>query len=92
MKLLIRNLSRSTTEAELEAMFAAFGKVQSCSLVKDKSTGQSKGFGFVVMANPGDAKAATKTLNGRHVAGSQIRVKRAQPKPGEPGKTPTEES
>lgn len=80
MKLLIRNLARSTTEAELRALFEALGTVQSCTLVMDKKTGGSKGFGFVEMPKQGDAKAAIKTLNGMEVAGNKIRVKKAEPK------------
>ncbi len=78
MKLLVRNLARSTTEAELRSMFEAHGAVQSCTLVVDKETGESKGFGFVEMPKPGEAKAATKTLNNNTVAGNVIRVKKAQ--------------
>ena len=80
MKLLVRNLARTTTEAELRALFEAHGTVQSCTLVIDKETGSSKGFGFIEMPRPGDAKAAMKTLNGKEVAGSKIRVKKAEPK------------
>ena len=80
MKLLVRNLARSTTEEELKAMFEAVGTVQSCTLVMDKESGQSKGFGFVEMPKQGDAKAAVKTLNGKNVAGSKIRVKKAEDK------------
>ena len=80
MKLLIRNLARTTTEAELRALFEVHGAVQSCNLVLDKATGDSKGFGFVEMPKPGEAKAAMKTLNGTEVAGSKIRVKKAEPK------------
>jgi len=83
MKLLIRNIARTTTEAELRAIFEAYGKVQSCTLVMDKATGKSKGFGFVEMPKPGDAKAARKNLNGKDVAGSKIRVKNADAKPAE---------
>ena len=79
MKLIIRNLSRSTTESELKAMFEVYGVVQSCNLVLDKETGESKGFAFVEMPKPGDAKAATKNLNNSKLAGSKIRVKKAQP-------------
>ncbi|MES9898828.1 MAG: RNA-binding protein [Sedimenticola sp.] len=79
MKLLVRNLARSTTEAELQALFEAHGTVQSCTLVMDKTTGGSKGFGFVEMPKPGDAKAAVKSLNGKDVAGNKIRVKKAEP-------------
>lgn len=78
MKLLVRNLTRTTTEAELLAIFAAHGTVQSCSLVMDKKTGISKGFGFIEMPRPGDAKAAMKNLNGKDIAGNKIRVKKAE--------------
>lgn len=80
MKLLIRNLSRATTVEELRALFEAHGVVQSCSLVTDSNTGVSKGFGFVEMPRPGDAKAAMKTLNGKQIDGSMIRVKKAEQK------------
>jgi RNA recognition motif-containing protein len=81
MKLLIRNLARTTTEAELRALFEEHGKVQSCTLVIDNKTGASKGFGFVEMPTPGESKAAMKTLNGTDVGGNKIRVKKAAPKP-----------
>lgn len=80
MKLLARNLARTTTEAELKALFEAYGKVQYCSLATDKDTGISKGFAFIEMPRPGDAKAAVKKLNGIDVAGSKIRVKKAETK------------
>lgn len=79
MKLLIRNLARSTTEDELKVMFEEYGVVQSCTLVIDKASGGSKGFGFVEMPKAGDAKAAMKSLNGKDVAGNKIRVKKAEP-------------
>jgi RNA recognition motif-containing protein len=77
MKLLIRNLARSTTEDELLDLFKAYGTVQSCNLVLDKNTGSSKGFGFVEIPDQGAAKAAMKALNGSDVAGNTIRVKKA---------------
>lgn len=80
MKLLIRNLATSTTEAELRDLFEGYGSVQSCNLVMDKETGNSKGFGFVEMPRQGEAKAAMQGLNGTMVGGSQIRVKKAEPK------------
>jgi RNA recognition motif-containing protein len=80
MKLLIRNLARSTTEAELRTMFEAYGTVQSCNLVLDKETGSSKGFGFVEMPRQGEAKAAVKHLNNKDVDGSKIRVKKDESK------------
>jgi len=54
--------------------------VQSCNLVIDNKTGTSKGFGFVEMPMQGDAKAAMKNLNGKDIAGSKIRVKKAESK------------
>ncbi|MDO9425124.1 MAG: RNA-binding protein [Methylobacter sp.] len=78
MKLLIRNLARTTTEEQLRAMFAAHGTVQSCTLVIDKDTGKSKGFGFVEMPKQGEAKAAISVLNGKDVAGNKIRVKKSE--------------
>jgi len=80
MKLLIRNLSRSTTEAELQALFEDYGTIQFCNLVMDKNTGMSKGFAFVEMPKPGEAKAAMKNLNGKSVAGNAIRVKKSEEK------------
>jgi len=78
MKLLIRNLARSTTEEELKILFGEYGTVQSCHLVLDKTTAESKGFAFVEMPKPGEAKAAMKILNGKNVADNKIRVKKAE--------------
>lgn len=80
MKLLVRNLDRDTTEEQVKALFEEYGTVQWCNLIMDKATGKSKGFGFVEMPKIGDAKAATKNLNGRNVDGSKIRVKKAEDK------------
>jgi len=80
MKLLVRNLARSTTEEELLALFETYGVVQSCALVLDAETGSSKGFGFIEMPKSGDARAAVKQLNGKEIAGNKIRVKKAESK------------
>jgi len=80
MKLIIRNLARSTTEEELKALFQEYSTVQSCDLVSDKTTGGSKGFAFVEMPKPGEAKVAMKNLNNMTVASNKIRVKRAENK------------
>ena len=77
MNLLVRNLSRNTTEKELIGLFTSFGKVDSLTLVKDKDTGKSKGFGFVEMPNEAEAMAAIEKLNGQVVGGNMIRVKKA---------------
>ncbi len=81
MKLLVRNLARSTTEEELKALFREYGTVQSCNLVSDKTTGESKGFAFVEMPKPGEAKLAMKNVNNMTVADHKIRVKKAEEKP-----------
>ncbi len=78
MKLLVRNLDRDLSEEGLKALFEPFGKIQSCSLVLDQKSGTSKGFGFVEMPVPGEAKAAVKQLNGKNVSGQTIRVKKAE--------------
>jgi len=78
MKILVRNLSRETTQAELLALFEAYGSVQYCKLVMDKLTGKTKGFGFVEMPRPGEARAAIKSLNYHDVGGNRIRVKKAE--------------
>ncbi len=78
MKLLVRNLARRTSEAELKGLFETFGSVQSCSLVLDAKAQSSKGFAFVEMPKPGEAKAAVKNLNGKEVDGNTIRVKKAE--------------
>jgi len=78
MKLLVRNLSRTTTEQELRILFSAHGTVAECSLVLDQATAKSKGFGFVVMPNEAEAKAALSILHETRVAKNKIRVKVAQ--------------
>ena len=78
MKILIRNLDRSTTEEELKTLFLQYGNVQYCNLVCDKDNGGSKGFAFVEMPKPGEAKAAIKNLNNQQVGSQKIRVKKAE--------------
>ena len=77
MKILVRNLSRSTTENTIREIFEIHGNVQSCNLVMDKKTGESKGFGFVEMPKAGDAKIAIKTLNGKKLEGNILRIKKS---------------
>ncbi len=78
MKLLVRNLARSITEAELKDLFEEYGTVQSCSLVLDRVSSLSKGFGFVEMPKQGEAKAAMKNLLGKYISEKSIRVKKAE--------------
>jgi len=61
-------------------MFEGYGKVQFCNLVLDKDTAKSKGFAFVEMPKQGEAKAAMKNLNGKHLDGNVIRVKKSEAK------------
>ena len=80
MKLLIRNLDRSTTEDELKRLFEEFGAVQSCNLILDQDSGESKGFGFIEMPKIGEAKVAVKSLNNKTIGANKIRVKKAEVK------------
>ncbi|MFT6777857.1 MAG: RNA recognition motif-containing protein [Paraglaciecola sp.] len=80
MKILIRNLDRETTEEDLQTAFEVHGKVQSSVIVKEKSNGLSKGFGFVEMPKPGEAKVAVKNLNDTMLGANKIRVKYSQDK------------
>jgi RNA recognition motif-containing protein len=78
MKLLVRNLARTTTEQDIRKLFSEHGKVTECTLVLDQETGISKGFAFVEMPDVSEAKAAIAALNLTSVAKSKIRVKMAQ--------------
>lgn len=77
MKLLVRDLSRSTTEDQIKAAFEVYGEIESTVLVMDKKTGSSKGFGFVEMPNEEEAQKAIKHLNRSDMDGASIRVKKA---------------
>jgi cold-inducible RNA-binding protein len=79
MKLYVGGLAYSITEQELEALFAEFGNVTSSAVIKDRDTGQSKGFGFIEMADDTEAKAAMAALNGKEVSGRAIMVNEARP-------------
>ena len=78
MKLLVRNLSHSTTEQEIRILFSAHGSVTECNLVLDQETGKSKGFAFVEMPDESEAKSAISVLHETRVAKNKIRVKIAQ--------------
>lgn len=78
MKLLVRNLSRSTTEQELSSLFSTHGTVTECNLVLDQETGKSKGFAFVEMPDETEAKSAMANLQETRLAKNKIRVKIAQ--------------
>ena len=80
MKILVRNLDRAVTEAEVLELFKAYGQVETCVVVKDEATGKSKGFGFVEMTSPREAIKAIKGLNMLKVKSMGIRVKAADDK------------
>ena len=79
MKLYVGGLAYSVTEQELEAAFSTHGKVTSVAIIKDRDSGQSKGFGFVEMENDTEAKAAMAALNGQDLSGRKIMVNEARP-------------
>jgi RNA recognition motif-containing protein len=79
-KLYVGNLSYSTTDSGLESLFATVGKVLSASVVMDRETGRSKGFGFVEMADTAAAQAAIDQLNGKELDGRTIKVAEAKPR------------
>lgn len=81
MNILIRDLSKRSTEEEILALFTPFGEVASLNLVMDEKTNQSKGFGFAEMPDSSEAEAAIKALNGKKLRGCKIRVKTAN-RPG----------
>ena len=78
MNLYVHNLSYKTTEDELRTAFEEFGQVTSCTIIKDKLTGESKGFGFVEMPNDNEARAAIAGLNGREIRGRKLNVSEAR--------------
>jgi RNA recognition motif-containing protein len=77
-KLFVGNLSFSTTSADLESLFASSGTVESATVVTDRESGRSRGFGFVEMSNASEASKAIQELNGRDVGGRQINVSEAK--------------
>lgn len=81
MKIYVGNLSREVTEGDLQQAFEAFGHVASVAIIKDKFTGQSRGFGFVEMAAADEGQAAITGLNGKQLKGRALTVNVARPRP-----------
>ncbi|MGE5346574.1 MAG: RNA recognition motif domain-containing protein [Acidithiobacillales bacterium] len=79
MKLYVGNLSYAVNDTSLRGLFEAYGTVQSATVVVDRDSGRSKGFGFVEMGDE-DAKKAMQALNGSQHEGRTIRVNEARPK------------
>lgn len=80
MKLYVGNLSFNTGSSELEQLFSGIGTVESASVVEDRETGRSRGFGFVEMANADDGNKAISELDGTDFDGRQIKVNEAKPR------------
>jgi len=78
-KLYVGNLPFSIGDSELQSKFSEFGAVDSAKVITDRDTGRSKGFGFVEMANDGEADAAISKLNGAQFDGRAINVSEARP-------------
>jgi RNA recognition motif-containing protein len=78
MDLIVLGLPRNINEDELTPIFKNYGEVTSCTIVLDKNTGTSKGFGFVSMKNDEEAKVAISALHGTKVNKNKIRVKQAE--------------
>jgi RNA recognition motif-containing protein len=84
MNIYVGNLSYSVADDDLRDLFAAHGEVISASVIADKHTGQSKGFGFVEMSNDAEAEAAIQALNESDVQGRNIKVNQARPREERP--------
>jgi RNA recognition motif-containing protein len=83
-KLFVRGFLYSTTSSQLEDIFSKIGKVISCDVIKDRDTGQSKGFGFIEMENDKEADEAIEKLNDTELEGRKIVVNVAKPREARP--------
>jgi cold-inducible RNA-binding protein len=81
MNIYVGNLSREVTEQDLQAAFENFGQVEKATIIKDKFTGESRGFGFVEMPNSEEAENAINEMNGKDLKGRTLTVNQARPKP-----------
>jgi len=83
MDIYVGNLSYDVSEENLRQAFGAFGQVSSARIVKDKYSGQPRGFGFVEMPDRAEAQAAIQNLNGKELLGQQMNVNEARPRTGQ---------
>lgn len=81
MKLYVGNLPNSISEQELQDVFTPFGEVKSVNIIKDKDTGEPRGFGFVEIADTEAAQTAIAEVDGKEVKGRKLKVSEAQPRP-----------
>jgi len=84
MNIYVGNLPRNLSEGELRETFQAFGEVTTASIIKDKYSGQSRGFGFVEMPNREEAERAIAALNGQELKGRPLTVNEARPREERP--------
>lgn len=84
-KLYVGNLSFKTSEDELRSAFGQYGSVTDVYVAMDKMTGRPRGFAFVTMGTPEEAKAASEKMNGTDLGGRQLTVNEARPKEDRPG-------
>jgi cold-inducible RNA-binding protein len=80
MKLYVGNLAFETTSNDLQTMFAQAGTVENVSLIEDRETGRSRGFGFVEMSTKEEGDAAVAQFNGKDVDGRTLKVNEAKPR------------
>ncbi len=80
MNIYVGNLPYSIGEDDLQGIFGEYGEIESVKIITDKYSGRSKGFGFVVMENDEEAKAAIENLNGKTVDSREITVNEARPR------------
>ena len=80
MNIYVGNLSREVTEEDLRQAFAAFGTVATVSIIKDKFSGEPRGFGFVEMPTKAEAQAAISGLDGKDLKGRALSVNEARPR------------
>jgi len=76
----VGNLSNQTTEDDLRQAFEAFGQVESVNIIKDRFSGESRGFGFVEIASKQEAQKAIEEMNGKDLMGRAVNVNEARPK------------
>ncbi len=86
MNIYVGNLAYGVTEDDLREAFSPYGEISSVSVITDKFTGQSKGFGFVEMPNNGEADAAIKALNEVALKGRNMKVNQARPRADRPAR------
>jgi RNA recognition motif-containing protein len=80
MNIYVGNLSRDATEDDLRAAFAAFGQVATVNIIKDRFSGEPRGFGFVEMPTRSEAQSAINSLNGKELKGRTLTVNEARPR------------